>query len=231
MTSKPTTSSHPILVSHKLCPYVQRAAIVLAEKGQPFERRDVDLQNKPDWFLAISPLGKTPLLLVDDQVLFESAVICEYLDDIHEPRLHPDDALSRARHRAWMAFGSEVLNQIAAYYNAPDESRLRQCAQALHERFKQLESTLADGPYFAGSRFGMVDVVFAPVFRYFDVFDTLTDFPFWSGLPKVRAWREALRTRPSVISAADPDYARLLRAFIAQQGKALSTQRRLDLVE
>ena len=50
------------LISHKLCPYVQRAVIALSEKGVAFERIDIDLANKPDWFLAISPLGKTPVL-------------------------------------------------------------------------------------------------------------------------------------------------------------------------
>ena len=52
------------LISHKLCPYVQRAVIALAEKGVPFERVDIDLSNKPDWFLALSPFGKTPVLMV-----------------------------------------------------------------------------------------------------------------------------------------------------------------------
>jgi len=75
------------LISHALCPYVQRAAIVLAEKGAAFERRDVDLANKPDWFLGISPLGKTPVLLVGKQPVFESAVICEYLDETVAPPL------------------------------------------------------------------------------------------------------------------------------------------------
>ena len=65
------------LISHDLCPYVQRAVITLAEKRVPFERTYVDLANKPEWFRQISPLGKTPVLKVDDQVLFESAVICD----------------------------------------------------------------------------------------------------------------------------------------------------------
>lgn len=73
------------LVSFDLCPYVQRAAIALAEKGVPFERRTVDLADKPGWFRAISPLGKVPLLQVGDAVLFESAVIVEYLDDTETP--------------------------------------------------------------------------------------------------------------------------------------------------
>ena len=81
-----------VLVSHVLCPYVQRAAIVLAEKGIPFERRDIDLANKPDWFLKISPLGKTPVLLVGGESIFESSVICEYLEETGLPRLHPDAA-------------------------------------------------------------------------------------------------------------------------------------------
>src|SRR4030095_11471453 len=81
------------LVSHGLCPYVQRAAIALDEKGVAFERIDIDLENKPDWFKAISPLGKVPLLKVDDVVIFESAVIVEYLEDTQPHPLHPADHL------------------------------------------------------------------------------------------------------------------------------------------
>ena len=112
------------LVSHALCPYVQRVAIVLHEKGLPFERRTIDLARKPAWFLAISPLGKTPVLQVRGHSLFESAVICEYLDEVAMPALHPQDPLQRARHRAWMEFGSTVLNGIGAFYAAPDEAAL-----------------------------------------------------------------------------------------------------------
>src|SRR3954470_9873401 len=110
------------LVSHKLCPYVQRAVIVLTEKGVPFERIDIDLANKPDWFLAISPLGKTPVLQVGDTTIFESAVILEYLEETQPQPLHPADALARAEHRGWIEFGSAVLNDIAGFYTAPDEA-------------------------------------------------------------------------------------------------------------
>ena len=113
------------LASHALCPYVQRAAVVLREKGVPFERRWVDLAHKPAWFTAVSPLGKTPVLLVGDEAVFESAVICEYLDETLAPRLHPEEPLARARHRGWMEFGSQVLNTIGAYYTAPDEAERR----------------------------------------------------------------------------------------------------------
>ena len=100
-----------VLASHALCPYVQRAAIVLAHKGIAFERREVDLANKPEWFRAVSPLGKTPVLLVDGVPLFESAVICECLDETVGARMLPEAPLARAKERAWIAFGSAQLHE------------------------------------------------------------------------------------------------------------------------
>ena len=85
------------LMSHTLCPYVQRAVISLLEKGVEFERTYIDLSNKPDWFRAISPLGNTPVLVVDGTPIFESAVILEYLEDTQATPLHPADPLARAR--------------------------------------------------------------------------------------------------------------------------------------
>lgn len=212
-----------VLVSHKLCPYVQRAAIVLHEKRVPFERRHVDLADKPEWFRATSPLGKTPVLLVNGEPIFESAVICEYLDEMFGPPLHPGHALQRARHRGWMEFGASVLNTIAAFYNAQDSRALDAHRAELRSRFAQLEAVLdPSGPYFAGERFSMVDVVFAPVFRYFEVFGAMGVGGFFDGLPLVQAWREALAARPSVRAAASEDYARLLRQFVVARGSELS---------
>lgn len=216
------------LVSHVLCPYVQRAAIVLAEKGIPFERRDIDLAHKPDWFLEVSPLGKTPVLLVGDTAVFESAVICEYLDDTSLPRLHPANALQRAMHRSWMEFGSALLNAIGAFYNAPDEQALRTKAKEIRARLAQLEAALEEGPYFAGEPFSVVDAVFAPVFRYFDAFEAIDDFGFCEGLPKVQRWRRALATRPSVAGAVRPDYPDLLHRFLLARRSAFSSRMASD---
>jgi glutathione S-transferase len=210
------------LVSHALCPYAQRAVIVLKEKDVSFVRRDVDLANKPDWFLACSPLGKTPVLLVDDEPIFESAVICEYLDETLAPRLHPQDALERARHRAWMEFGSSLLDTIAGFYNAKDETTLAARVEQLRMRLGHIEDALRDGPWFAGERFGLVDAVFGPVFRYFDVFDTLADFRFFDGLHKTTQWRNALADRMSVREAAHPEYPVLLLNFLLGRRSALS---------
>ena len=216
------------LISQLLCPYVQRAAIVLKEKGIAFERRDVDMANKPAWFLACSPLGKTPVLLVDDQAIFESAVICEYLDETCAPRLHPEDPLERARHRAWMEFGSALLGKIWGFYAAPDEAALAAKAEEIKAQFRQLEAVLGAGPYFAGSHFCVVDAVFGPVFRYFDVFDTIDDFGFFDAFPKVRAWRAQLAARASVRETVSP--AAALGNFLRTRRSALSQRMTMGAV-
>jgi glutathione S-transferase len=228
------------LISHKLCPYVQRAVIALAEKGVPFERIDVDLASKPDWFLKISPLGKTPVLLAGDTAIFESAVILEYLEDTQSPALHPADPLERAEHRAWIEFGSAILNDIAGLYGAPDEASFTVKVTALRTRFARVEERLArfqaksspvrrpesapmqEPPWFDGERFSLVDAVFGPVFRYFDAFDRIGDFGILSDLPKVAAWRRALASRATVQAAVAPEYAALLRDFLLARGSHLS---------
>ena len=215
-------SAPPVLVSHALCPYVQRAAIVLAEKGAAFERRWVDLADKPAWFRAVSPLGKTPVLLVGDAALFESAVICEYLDETIAPRLLPDHAIARARERGWIAFASATLDAITAYYNAADDAALARRRADLDARFATLEAALGDGPWFAGARFGLVDAAFAPVFRYLDAFERLDGEAWLPHAPRVAAWRHRLGTRASVRGATVADYPQRLLAFLAARGSALS---------
>ncbi|SDE01027.1 glutathione S-transferase [Bradyrhizobium brasilense] len=208
------------LISHKLCPYVQRAVIALREKGVPFERIDIDLANKPDWFLKISPLGKVPVLVVtrDDGkevALFESNVICEYIEETQAgAKLHPEDALTRAEHRAWMEFGSAILGDLWGLETATDAAAFESKRQAVAAKFARVEAALGAGPSFAGQNFSLVDAVFAPIFRYFDLFDQLTDLAVFTHTPRLRAWRSALAQRPSVRSAVSPDYPALLHAFL-----------------
>jgi glutathione S-transferase len=210
------------LTSHRLCPYVQRAVIALSEKGVAFERIDIDLANKPDWFLKISPLGKTPVLGVGESAIFESAVILEYLEETQPKPLHPADALARAEHRGWIEFGSAVLNDIAGFYAAPDEATFNAKTSQLEQRFARLETRVAATPWFDGENFSLVDAVFGPVFRYFDVFDDIADFGIFTGKPKLRRWREALAARPSVRTAVSADYPALLRTFIDRRHSWLS---------
>ena len=164
------------IISSSSCPFAQRTRMALMEKGIEFELTEISLDDKPDWFLEISPLGKVPLLKIEyadgrEAVLFESAVILEYLEDTLQSPLHPRDALERARHRGWIEFGSAILNGIARFYSAPDQGRLTAEAQTLSAMFARVEGELGEGPWFAGRDFSLVDSVYGPIFRYFDVIE------------------------------------------------------------
>jgi glutathione S-transferase len=201
------------LISHALCPYVQRAVIALTEKGVVFERVYVDLANKPAWFEALSPIGKTPVLKVGSTAIFESAVILEYLEDTQPPALHPADPLRRAEHRALIEYASALLNDIWAFYSAPDATAFTAKRARLASRFEWLE-TRVGAPWVAGDRFSLVDAVFAPIFRYFDVFDTIESFGILAAKPNLARWRGTLAARPSVRHAVEADYNVRLWAFL-----------------
>lgn len=206
-------SAEPHLISHVLCPYVQRAVIVLTEKQVPFRRTDIDLRAKPDWFLDLSPMGRVPVLRIGGTTLFESQVIADYLDEVTPGSLYPDDPLEKARHRAWIAFASETLNAIGAFYSAPDEAAFDARREALAAQFNRVEQEIA-GPYFAGTGYHLVDGVWGTVFRYLDVFDTIADFGLLAEAPVARMWRDWIRRRPSDRKASSPDYAERLMEFL-----------------
>ncbi|MBD2515247.1 glutathione S-transferase family protein [Nostoc sp. FACHB-973] len=209
------------LISHELCPYVQRAVIVMLEKNIPHEREYIDLANRPPWFLEISPLGKVPALLVDNEVLFESAVICDYLDEITPGSLYPDNPLTKAKYRSWIEFGSSILNSIAGFYSAKEKSLFEAKTQELIQKFQTLEGQLQEGSFFGGDNFSLVDAVYGPIFRYFAVFEQYKDWDFFSQTPKVRIWQNNLLKHPSVMNAVLPNYPQLLHEFLLKRDSYL----------
>ncbi|MBD1909265.1 glutathione S-transferase family protein [Leptolyngbya sp. FACHB-8] len=161
-------------------------------------------------------------LVNDSEVLFESAVICEYLDEITPNSLHPQDPLTKARHRAWIEFGSDILTKIVGFYAAKDEETFEVKRQALISSFQILENQLQTAPYFAGATFSLVDAVYGPIFRYFAAFERYENFGFFAQTPKVRAWSETLLQRPSVQQAVADNYFELLHNFLLQRNSILS---------
>lgn len=208
------------LISHHLCPYVQRAVIVLLEKGLPHERTYIDLADRPAWFHIKSPLGRVPLLETRETVLFESQVIAEYLDEITPESLHPVDPLEKARQRAWIEFGSETLAAIGGFYSAPDADTFEQKRAALRQKFERITREIS-GPYFAGTEFQLIDGVWGTVFRYLDIFEKIGDFDLTRDLGALERWRQTVQERPSVQDAVPTGYDERLRAFLGQRNSHL----------
>ncbi|MEZ8823253.1 glutathione S-transferase family protein [Vibrio amylolyticus] len=211
------------LISHALCPYVQRSIITLEEKNIPFTRTDIDLANKPAWFKQKSPLGKVPILIVDDnRALFESSVICEYLDEITANSLHPRDSFKKAHHRALIELGSAILNNTASLYNAKDKTSFQNIHTEIQGQFQFIEKDISGIPFFSGDKFHLIDAVYGPIFRYFEVFDSFTELNTFTHLPKCQLWRKALSQRKSVKHAVSEDYSALLIRFLINRDSYIS---------
>jgi len=198
------------LCSFKTCPWVQRAAIVLQAKHVPYDITYIDRDHRPQWFLAVSPHSKVPVLLIEGrEALFESNAIAEYLDETVAPRLHPEDPLARARNRAWTdyvpSFASAISN--AAYSDTEEEFTAR--AAGIAAPFNKLEEALAKrgnaGPYFNGPAFSLVDAAYAPFLQRYTFMDRLRRLGIIEKFPNLRAWRDALLANEAVKASTVAD--------------------------
>ena len=215
-----------LLVSFKTCPWVQRAAIVLREKNIPFEFRHIEPDNRPDWFLAISPHKKVPVLRVDDTVsLFESNAIAEYLDETIAPRLHPDDPVLRAINRAWTDFVPTFASAVTATGYAEDEAAYKAAAEKIPLPFERLERALEKqgaGPFFNGAKYSLVDAAYAPFLQRYVFLDRVKPLGTIEKFPRLKAWTNALMARPSTHSFPEGEFEAMYREGLRKRGSYLS---------
>jgi glutathione S-transferase len=215
-----------LLVSFKTCPWVQRAAIVLREKNVEFEFRHIDPDNRPDWFLAISPHKKVPVLRIDDTVsLFESNAIAEYLDETIAPRLHPADPVARAVNRAWTDYLPSFAAAVTATAYADTEADYVTAAAQIALPFERLEGALAaqgNGPFFNGAAYSLVDAAYAPFLQRYHFLDRVKKLGHREKFPRLAAWSEALLRRPSTHSFPPEEFEAMYRAALKRRNKFVS---------
>src|SRR6476620_4170750 len=190
-----------LLVSFKTCPWVQRSAIVLREKKIDFEFRHIERDNRPDWFLAISPHKKVPVLRVDDSIsLFESNAINEYLDETIAPRLHPQDPVQRAINRAWTDYVPTISEMVTGQAYAKDAAAYKEDIAQIPGAFERLEGALAKqgaGPFFNGAKYSLVDAAYAPFLQRYYFLDRIRPIGLIGKYPRLKAWADTLMKRPS----------------------------------
>lgn len=210
-----------LLVSFKTCPWVQRAAIVLREKATPFEFRHIEHDNRPDWFLAISPHKKVPVLRIDETIsLFESNAIVEYLDETIAPRLHPDDPVLRALNRAWTDYVPTFASAVTATGYAADAAAYQAAAEKIAPAFGQLERALEKqnaGPFFNGAKYSLVDAAYAPFLQRYFFLDRVKPLGIIDNFPRLKAWAEALLKRPSTHSFPEAELEAMYRANLRRR--------------
>jgi glutathione S-transferase len=215
-----------LLVSFKTCPWVQRAAIVLREKNIEFELRHIDPDNRPDWFLAISPHKKVPVLRLDDRIsLFESNAIAEFLDETVAPRLHPEDPVARAVNRAWTDYVPTFVGMVTAGAYADTKADYDAVTARIPVPFERLERALekqGSGPFFNGAGYSLVDAAYAPFLQRYFFLDRIRPLGFIEKYPRLKAWGEALMARPSTHSFPPGEFEAMYRENVRKRGKWIS---------
>ena len=206
------------LISFKTCPFVQRAVITLKHKKIDFDITYIDLADPPDWFLEISPLEKVPVLKVDDEILFESAVINEYLDEITGGELQPMDPLARAKNRAWIEFASNMLGNLYMMKMSKDAESYDKYRNRLVGQLERVEKRLGDGPWFNGAEFSLADTAFAPLFRQDSVAEGRLSVIDPETMPRVNAWAERLLALPEVRESVVDEFEDLYISAMEKNG-------------
>jgi len=212
------------LISSYTCPWVQRSVIAMRAKGVDFDVTYINLRDKPDWFLQISPHGKVPVLKVDDNVaLFESNAIAEYLDEMFEPRLHPADPIKRAQNRAWTDFLPNFTAGLNGVTYCPSKDVLPDALETAKQRLSRLEAAISrergnDGPYFNGDTLSLVDAAYGPFLQRFGIAERVLQTGLLNDFPLVRAWSDALLANATVTGAVAPNFPEEFDANLERRG-------------
>tara|TARA_E500000178_G_C16978427_1_gene734543 strand:+ start:441 stop:1070 length:630 start_codon:yes stop_codon:yes gene_type:complete len=189
--------------------------IVLRAKKVDFDVTYINKEEKPKWFLEISPHGKVPVLKVNDIALFESNAIAEFLDEVVEPRLAPEDPIMRAYNRAWTDFTgnwARALNQVTY------AKTIKEHSSALNElpfTLQKLEGALSrrsnNGPYFNDEKISLVDAAYAPFIMRFEIVEKINPTHILKQYPKIIAWSDALMNNDFIINSVPNDFSEVYR--------------------
>jgi glutathione S-transferase len=180
--------------------------VVLAEKDLEYDKVLVDLrkqEQKAPEFLRLNPYGKVPVLVDEDEVVYDSTIINEYLEEEYPlPRLMPEDSQGRARVRiledycdnSFIPPTTMLLSQLRKPEGERDAQRVEQAREELRRCLYFLRDHLDGNEYLVGAEFTLADAAFAPRMM---VIGRL-GFEFEPALAPVQGWLDRIRSRPSV---------------------------------
>jgi len=181
------------VVSSTICPFVQRVTALLEQKKIPYDIEYISLQDKPDWFLRVSPNAQVPILITNSgAVLFESDAIVEYLEEAYPALRHSANAEERAMDRAWSYLATRNYLVQCSAQRSEDEEALIERTEKLGKAFATIEGALGKGPYFRGTDIGMVDIAWLPLLHRATLIERHTGYDFLAGYPLVKKWQGRL---------------------------------------
>ena len=202
------------VVSHKICPFVQRVTALLEAKNITYELEYISLNNKPQWFLDISPHGQVPVLITDQGIaLFESDAIVEYIEEAF-PALQPELSLEdKALNRAWSYLASKNYLVQCSAQRSPDADVLKERSEKLGKAFDKAEKQLKSTPFFTGNTIGMVDIAWLPLLHRADIIERRSGYDFIGNRPKLKKWQKQLMRTGLAEKSVASDFERVFSAF------------------
>lgn len=174
------------------CPFTQRVLLTLEEKHLPYDLKLVDLRNKPEWFLSISPEGKVPLIKLDEKWIPDSDVITQALEE-----KFPEPSLVTPPEKA--VVGSKIFSTFIGFLKSKDPSDGTE--QALLDQLTDLNSYLEkNGPFINGEVISSADLSLAPKLYHLEI--ALGHYKKWSipdSLTYVKSYMKTIFSRDSFI--------------------------------
>lgn len=191
-----------------LSPFVRKLRVALREKGLQYEHVQIDPFKKPDYFLALSPFGRIPVLKDDDAVIADSSVICTYLDSkFPEIPLRPVDPLGLARVLWFEKFADYELAPLLTFTvfrqrvlatlrgGVADEASVQLALQEkIPPLLDYLENQLSGSEFIAGNALSIADIAIAAQVSNFGYGGETVDAQRW---PKVAAYTAGILQRDS----------------------------------
>ncbi|MDM8564567.1 glutathione S-transferase family protein [Candidatus Halobeggiatoa sp. HSG11] len=210
------------LITFAACPYGQRTLITLLYTNSPHKLTVIEPGNLPTWFKQVSPLGKVPILRVgDEKAIFESSVINDYLNQVTDNYLLPNDSLHRALCCSWIEFCSTCLSDFMNIIVAPSKTAFNEANDNFLKNLQILEQQVDEnGPYFVGEQFTLVDSTYAPLFLRMEHLSEIVDFYTATEFPRIKNWSKNLLAQEAVQkSVIGGDFSKIFRMFVQKMGK------------
>ncbi|MEM7469478.1 MAG: glutathione S-transferase family protein [Pseudomonadota bacterium] len=175
------------IISFKICPFVQRVTALLEATNTPYDIEYIDLSHKPQWFLDISPNAQVPVLVTDDdQVLFESDAITEYVDEVIANSLSRTDPVEKAQDRAWSYLAAKNYLVQCSAQRSPNAEQLQERGEKLSAAFSKMEKRLGDAKFVNGDELGMIDIAWLPLLHRAHIVAQESGYDFLANFPKLK---------------------------------------------
>ncbi len=210
------------LLTSAFSPYGQRVETLLLEKNISYSKEFIDLSNKPSWFVETSPLGKIPVLLVDDRPLFESLAILEYLEATYtENILHPKNQFVLAWHRGWMEFSNTLLSLAFGLVFADNAQTIIDKQQELKNKLALFAKQLKYQPYFNGDFFSILDIAMASAMQPLLFLSEKFNLNLFENLDNLLQYANNVVSRPSFVKSLPENYVQIFENFLQRKNSFL----------